>query len=157
MKKRRHKRPPGPPKGSANALVHGISRTKRILRGRGLKAIDARTREGKQLFAFHQSLIDHRGGHGKISAVEKGLCDLAARQRFLLDRIDAYLVRALPDVIDETGKLHPLIRQRQGVANSLAMMLRTLGLDAVTVAGPPLLERYARSIEVPDDDDEGED
>jgi hypothetical protein len=54
--------------------------------------------------------------------------DLAAKQKLLLDSIDAWLLTR--SIIDKPKKaLIPVVQQRQALADSLARYLQALGLE----------------------------
>jgi hypothetical protein len=96
----------------------------------GKRAIDGRSAVAKALNRWQLELIADLGGQDNISTQQHAIIDLAVKQKFLLDSIDAWLLtqetlitgrKRLPGLI-------PVVIQRQQLADGLAKYLSMLGL-----------------------------
>lgn|SRR5512144_2931354 len=73
-------------------------------------------------------MINDLGGESNVSIQQRTLIDIAAKQKLLLDSIDAWLLTR--SIIDKPKKaLIPVVQQRQDLADSLARYLGQLGLE----------------------------
>jgi hypothetical protein len=123
---------PRPQKASRNAEKHGFHTFKRTVLKLGKRAIDGRSGVAKALKRWRRDLADDLGGTDNISTAQLEIINLAAKQKFLLDSIDAWLL--LQDSLIHGSRrkapaLIPVVKERQAVANALADYLTTLGLE----------------------------
>jgi hypothetical protein len=122
---------PRPRKASRNAEKHGFHTFKRTVLKLGKRAIDGRSGVAKALKRWKGELVSDLGGRDNVSTAELAIIDLAVKQKFLLDSIDAWLL--LQDTLIHGSRrkapaLIPVVKERQAVANALADYLSTLGL-----------------------------
>ncbi len=108
---------------------HGLTPAKQVMRTWGERAIDGRTRTGKALAAWRDSLIEDLGGEGQVSAQQLTVLELAARTKVLLDGIDAWLFEQPSLVNKRDRKLFAVVKERQALADSLARYMGMLGLE----------------------------
>jgi hypothetical protein len=108
---------------------HGLTAAKRAMQAWGERAIDGRTRPGKALTAWRDSLIEDLGGDDQVSAQQFTVLELAARTKVLLDGIDAWLFEQPSLVNKRDRKLFAVVKERQQLADSLARYMSMLGLE----------------------------
>jgi hypothetical protein len=73
--------------------------------------------------------LHHLTGHYPLSTQQKALVELVVRQRLLLESVDAWLLVQPSLVAARKKALLPVVRERQGLADSLARYLAQLGLE----------------------------
>jgi len=74
----------GAQKGNRNALKHGYYKQKGAIKRRGTKAIDLRTREGKDLVAWERGMIKDTGGLEALSEMRRDVIEAEKLKHFLL-------------------------------------------------------------------------
>ena len=102
---------------------------KSTLRRLGPRTIDRRTSLGKHLAAWRADLVVDLGGEGALSTQQRALIDVVVRQKLLLESVDAWLLTQPSLVNSRKRALLPVVRERQGLADSLARYLVQLGLE----------------------------
>ena len=107
----------------------GFYAWKSTLRQLGPRAIDRRTSLGRHLAAWRTDLIADLGGVGTLSTQQRALVDVIVRQKLLLESVDAWLLTQPSLVNGQKRALLPVVRERQGLADSLARYLAQLGLE----------------------------
>ena len=131
----------------------GFSRLKSTLRRLGPRTIDRRTSLGKHLAAWRADLLADLGGEGALSTQQRALVDVIVRQKLLLESVDAWLLVQPSLVNGRKRALLPVVRERQGLADSLARYLVQLGLERRAKPVPSLddylRQRGPRSAELP--------
>jgi hypothetical protein len=80
-------------------------------------------------YAWRTELIRDLGGPEAISAQQATLIELAVRQRFLVESLDAWLFVQPSLVNARKQSLLPVLRERQQLADELARYLALLGLE----------------------------
>jgi len=120
----------GPPFGSQNALVHGLSAARRILRTYGDRAIDKRAHFARELAKWRRALIADLGGD--VSIQQSVIVDLAVKNKLLIDSIDVWLSDERNVLNKRRKTLYPVVMQRQALADGLARYMAQLGLHRVT-------------------------
>jgi hypothetical protein len=105
---------------------HGLNALKARVKVRGLVAIDKRTAAAQALLAWRRELVADLGGEDTISAQQRALVELAARTRLYVDSLDAWIMEQ-----PSLGKraVHPVLLQRQQLADALARYMTQLGLE----------------------------
>ncbi len=102
---------------------------KRAIRMLGTRAIDRRTRVGRQLAAWRTDLVGDLGGVDQLSTQQRALVDEAVKLKLLLDSIDGWLF-AQPSLVDRRKRaLLPVVRERTALVSQLQSLLRDLGLE----------------------------
>jgi hypothetical protein len=131
----------------------GFFALKSTLRRLGPRTIDRRTSLGKHLAAWRADLLADLGGEEALSTQQRALVDVIVRQKLLLESVDAWLLMQPSLVNGRTRSLIPVVRERQGLADSLARYLAQLGLERRAKPVPSLndylSQRGARSAELP--------
>jgi hypothetical protein len=108
---------------------HGLHAVKVKVKVAGLAAIDARTVAARALLDWRKELIADLGGDEAISAQQRALVDAASRTRLYVDHLDFFLMQQ-PSLVNARRKaVLPVLRERQTLADSLARLLTTLGLE----------------------------
>jgi hypothetical protein len=102
---------------------------KRTLRQLGPRTIDRRTSLGKHLAAWRADLVADLGGEAALSTQQRALVDVIVRQKLLLESVDSWLLVQPALVNSRKRTLLPVVRERQGLADSLARYLAQLGLE----------------------------
>jgi hypothetical protein len=98
------------------------------IKAEGLACIDRRTAASRALMQWRREILASLGGESNLSAMELTVVEQAARNRLLLDSIDAWLL-SQPSLINRRRKsLLPLVAQRMSVDAALTRTLTTLGL-----------------------------
>jgi hypothetical protein len=108
---------------------HGFYALKTTLRALGPRVLDRRTSIGKALTAWKLDLLNDLGGPDALSTQQKALVELVVRQRLLLESVDAWLLVQPSLVAARKKALLPVVRERQGLADSLVRYLALLGLE----------------------------
>jgi hypothetical protein len=134
----------GAPIGNRNREKHGLGTMKRALLELGSRAIDRRTSIGRELTAWRSALVSDLGGEDELSTQRLALVDLCVRTRLLLDSIDAYLLDLGSLVNKRRRALHPVVRERQLLADALSRYLGQLGLHRRSKPLPALSD-YIRA------------
>jgi hypothetical protein len=121
----------------------GFYALKSTLRQLGPRTIDRRTSLGKHLAAWRADLVADLGGEGALSTQQRALIDVVVRQKLLLESVDAWLLVQPSLVNGRKRSLLPVVRERQGLADSLARYLVQLGLER-RAKPVPSLDEYLR-------------
>jgi hypothetical protein len=131
----------------------GFYALKTTLRRLGPRTIDRRTSLGKHLAAWRADLVADLGGEGALSTQQRALVDVIVRQKLLLESVDAWLLMQPSLVNGRKRALLPVVRERQGLADSLARYLAQLGLERRAEPVPSLddylRQRRPRRAELP--------
>ena len=122
---------------------HGLSVLKVALKVRGLSAIDMRTAAAQSLVAWRNELLRDLGGEEAISAQRLALVDMVVRTRLYIDHVDAFLMEQRSLVNKRRKSILPVLRERQGLVDSLARLLSQLGLERQAKPIKPLHEFIA--------------
>jgi hypothetical protein len=125
---------------------HGLRALKARVKVRGLGAIDRRTDAARSLLTWRVELLQDLGGESSVSAPQMALVEAAVRTRLYVDHLDAWLMEQRSLVNAKRRSVHPVLRERQQLVDSLARLLSLLGLErrspkAVDLAAY-LRERY---------------
>jgi hypothetical protein len=84
--------------------------------------------------------VNDLGGPDALSTQQRALVDVIVRQKLLLESVDAWLL-VQPSLVSARKKaLLPVVRERQGLADSLARFLGQLGLERRAVPVPSLAD-----------------
>ena len=83
---------------------------------------------GEAVRAWQASLMQDLGGDDGISAQQRVVSDLASKTYVLLASVDDWLLRQSP-INKRKKSLHPVVRERQQLADSLARYMAQLGLE----------------------------
>lgn len=110
---------------------HGQTAPMVRIRLQGFKAIDRRTKGGREAVQFRNELANALGGTAELSPQKAKLVDLAARASLMLDHVDCWLVGQTSLINRRSKTLLPVLVQRQGIAEHLSRLLEKLGLDRV--------------------------
>lgn len=103
----------------------------------GHQRLDGRTWQAQFLEREAASLASDLGGD--LSHQQRLVVALVARQRLLVEMIDAWLFQQHP-VNRGKRALLPVVRERQAIVDGLARMLSTLGLERRAKRAPTLAE-----------------
>ena len=111
---------------------HGVRGAKAALREWGNRsierALDGRSATAKALVEWKQGLADDLGGDPSVA--QWAIIDMAARDKFLLDGLDAWLMSQDRLPVDKRArKVWQVVRDRQTLSNGLMQKLTTLGLE----------------------------
>jgi hypothetical protein len=124
---------------------HGLNALKARVKVRGLAAIDQRTAEARALLDWREELLADLGGAAAVTAAQLALVDLAARTRLYVDHLDAYLLDQPCGLVNKRRRaVYPVLRERQGLVDSLARLLGQLGLERRQREAPSLSEYVAK-------------
>jgi hypothetical protein len=96
---------------------------------RGLTAIDRRTAAAQALLAWRKELLADLGGDATVSAQQVALVEAAVRTRLYVDALDAWILEHGSLVNARRRAVHPVVRERQQLVDSLARLLGLLGLE----------------------------
>ena len=108
---------------------HGHNALKARVKVRGLTAIDKRTAAAQALLKWRCELIADLGGEDAISAQQRALVELAARTRLYVDSLDAWIMEQRSIVNARKRAVHPVVLQRQQLADASARYMTQLGLE----------------------------
>jgi hypothetical protein len=108
---------------------HGLNALKARVKVRGLQAIDQRTVAAQALLGWQRELIEDLGGEAAVSAQQRALVEVAVRTRLYVDALDAWMMEHGSLVNARRRALHPVVRERQQLVDSLARLLGLLGLE----------------------------
>ncbi|WP_462077425.1 hypothetical protein [Nitrospira sp. CMX1] len=102
---------------------------KRAIKEHGARALDRRTRVSKALDQWRDQLISDLGGPEQISTQQRAIINVAVKTKLLLDSVDAWLLQQ-PSLINLRKRaVHPVVLQRQQLADSLIRAMVQLGLE----------------------------
>lgn len=135
---------------------HGVTPVKRAVYARGIEALDGRLKAVRDLREWIEELTADLGGPEAVSVQQRTLIELAARDKAVLDHLDAWLLEQRREPIDKKRKrLWPIVRERTAISESLARKLQALGLER---RKPPAQEltAYVQEKYGGDGDDDGE-
>jgi len=108
---------------------HGLNALKARVKVRGLTAIDKRTAAAQALLAWRRELVADLGGEEAVSAQQRALVELAVRTRLYVDSLDAWIMEQPSLVNARKRSVHPVLLQRQQLADALARYMTQLGLE----------------------------
>ncbi len=124
--------PDSRPKQRGRQPMHGHHQLKRLVSevaARGLKVIDRRYAIGKEGQRWRNGLIASLGGADVVSDQALTIIDAAEVTRLMLRHIDSWIAMQ-PSIINKKRRsLHPIVMQRQGLADSLVRSMIALGLE----------------------------
>lgn len=113
---------------------------KRALKAGGVRTLDRRTRVSKALDQWRDELISDLGGSEQISTQQRAIINVAIKTKLLLDSVDAWLLQQ-PSLINlRKRSVHPVVLQRQSLADSLIRAMVQLGLERKAKVLPSLTE-----------------
>jgi hypothetical protein len=95
----------------------------------GLAAIDRRTHGARALLDWRRDLIGDLGGEDAVTAQQRALVDVATRTKLYVDHLDAWLMEQRSLVNAKKKAAHPVLLQRQQLADALARYMAQLGLE----------------------------
>lgn len=108
---------------------HGLTLMKRAIREHGTRAIDRRTSLGKALDHWRSELVADLGGTDQVSTQQYTIITIAVKTKLLLDSLDTWLLKQ-PSLINYRKRsVHPVVLQRQQLADSLVRYMTQLGLE----------------------------
>jgi len=107
----------------------GLHALKARVKVRGLQAIDQRTAAAQALLGWRRDLVEDLGGEAAVSAQQMALVEAAVRTRLYVDALDAWILEHGSLVNARRRSLHPVVRERQQLVDSLARLLQALGLE----------------------------
>src|SRR5262249_42655239 len=90
-------------------------------------------------------------GEAALSTQQRALVDVIVRQKLLLESVDAWLLMQPSLVNGRKRALLPVVRERQGLADSLTRYLAQLGLERRAVPIPSL-DDYLRQRHPPSEE-----
>jgi hypothetical protein len=102
--------------------------TRRTLEQIRLADLDG-TEVGRALEAWKREIIDALGGPANVSPQQETIIELAARQRLLLESIDAWLFQQKQLVHWRRRSVMPAVMQRSTLSRDLVYNLNVLGLE----------------------------
>src|SRR5215467_425270 len=108
---------------------HGLNALKARVKVRGLQAIDQRTAAAQALLRWRRDLVEDLGGEAAVSTQQVALVEAAVRTRLYVDTLDAWILEHGSLVNARRRALHPVVRERQQLVDSLARLLGLLGLE----------------------------
>lgn len=128
-------RPPAP----GRPPMHGARAAQRALRRLTTRAVDRRTKLGRELARWQAEIISDLGGPANVSTAQRTLLEMASRSLLLLSTLDAWLLARPNGILNKRrGCLIPAAIQRQALADSLLRTLQALGLRRVPHEAPSL-------------------
>ena len=108
---------------------HGLYTLQSAVDRLGTRGLDGRSAVAQALKRWRADIVTSLGGEDVLSAQELTIIELASRTKLLLDSIDSYLL-GLPSLVNKRRRaLHPVVRERQALADALAKYLGQLGLQ----------------------------
>jgi IS30 family transposase len=125
---------PGWPKGrrrrgARSSQRHGYHGLKATLERLGSRALDPDTEVGRSLSEWREGLVADLGGEEELSTQQRTLIDVLAREKLLLQSIDAWLLQQDKLVNASLRAVYPVVQQRTELANAFSRRLVLLGLD----------------------------
>jgi len=124
-------RPIGTPTRRPN-LKHGAYTLRTAVQTLGARALPTkRTALGRALHEWRMALVADLGEEDAVSTQQVALVEIAVRTKLMLDSVDAYILGGeLGSLVNKRRRcLHPVVRERQSLANQLQAVLRDLGLE----------------------------
>jgi hypothetical protein len=119
---------------------HGLTLMKRAIREHGTRAIDRRTSLGKALDHWRKELVSDLGGTDQVSTQQLTIITIAVKTKLLLDSLDTWLLKQ-PSLINHRKRaVHPVVLQRQQLADSLIRAMVQLGLERKATRVPSLTD-----------------
>jgi hypothetical protein len=118
-----------PQKRFSESPTSGLYSLKRAVNILGGRYIDKRYRVGRAMAKWKDDITRDLGGN--LSTQKAEIVELAAKQKLLLDSVDAWLLTQKSLVNGRKRALLPVVRERQALADSLARFLTQLGLERV--------------------------
>jgi len=112
----------------ATSTTHGLTTMKKALKALGSRAIDRRTSTGKALEAWRRELVADLGGKDAVSVQQLAVIDAALRTKFILDSIDAHILKQKTLVNHRKRAVYPVVLQRQQLSDALVKYMQALGL-----------------------------
>ena len=108
---------------------HGLTLMKRALKGHGMRALDRRTTISKALDHWRKELVSDLGGTEQVSTQQLAVINVTVKTKLLLDSLDVWLLQQ-PSLINHRKRsVHPVVLQRQALADSLIRAMTQLGLE----------------------------
>jgi hypothetical protein len=128
----------------------GLRALKSRVKVRGLDVLDKRTNAARALIGWRKQLVDDLGGEGACSAQKMALVEMATRTMLFVSHLDAFLVEQESLVFGRGRKkvAIPVLLQRQQLVDSLARLLKDLGLERKEKPVPSLAEYIDAKREV---------
>ncbi len=125
---------------------HGLNALKARIKVRGLQALDRRTVAAQALLAWRKDLLEDLGGEEAVSAQRMALVEAVVRTRLYVDSLDSWILENGSLVNKKRRGVHPVVKERQQLVDSLARLLSLLGLERRAKTVPDLktylAERY---------------
>jgi hypothetical protein len=119
---------------------HGLTVLKARILVQGMTAVDRRSASAQALLAWKRDLLNDLGGESAVSSQKAALVDMICRTRLYIDSLDAWLMRQPGLVRNRKKSVLPVLRERQGLVDSLAMLLSKVGLERTPKPVPSLSE-----------------
>ena len=108
-------------------MTNGLSMMRRTLNRLGSRAIDRRTRLGRQLAQWRAELIADLGGPDAVTTQQLAVVDLAVRTKLLVDSVDAYVLGMDSPVNKRRRSLYPVVRERQALSVTMRASTCSVG------------------------------
>jgi hypothetical protein len=102
----------GAPEGNRNAATHGLHSAKAALNHFGRKAINGRTRAGREWHELYRALALEHGGEASLNRVQRADVEIMTTLLWLIRKTDAYLVSLDSIVLKRQKVLVPIITER---------------------------------------------
>ena len=122
---------------------HGLRALKSLVSVHGLNAIDQRSQVARALLAWKMELLADLGGEESVSAQKLAVVEMAVRTRMFIDHVDGWLLKQPRLVLGRKKAVLPVLLQRQQMVDSLARLLKDLGLEKIPKKVPTLQEYMA--------------
>jgi hypothetical protein len=108
---------------------HQLTPLLKVLKQRGMGAIDQRTSLAKATAKLRSELVRDCGGEEALSVQQHKIVDEFIKRSVLLESIDAWIFTQ-PTVINKrTRSLYPIVVQRQTIADGMVRCLDRLDLE----------------------------
>jgi hypothetical protein len=128
-----------------NAVVkrsrHGLHALTRRVSAKGLRSVDGRTTAMRAVAAWKADLIADLGGDP--SAQKLTLIDAATKTMLYLNHVDSWLMQQSTLVNKRKRAILPILRERQGLVDSLSRLLQQVGLERQATPVKPLAQYIA--------------
>jgi hypothetical protein len=124
----------------------GLYALKTLVQMRGLQGINRSTLAGRALVRWKDELMAALGGPEQVSPQRAVLIDLVVRTRLYIECVDTYLLKQRSIIDKEKKSVLPVVRERQGLCDSLARLLGQLGLDRIELDGGTLPEAWIEKV-----------
>ena len=115
-------------RGARARQRHGHHARRATLDELATRVFDPETPVGRALIEWREAVIADLGGEGELSIQQRSLIDVLAREKLLLQRIDAWLLEQPRIVNGSQRAVYPVVEERTRLANAFAKRLRLLGL-----------------------------